>query len=294
MSIRTPAAIENSRTSRFPAKPLQSLHARDGESPPRPRARPTAPLRASAAELRRAREGRSRRSQHPAHALHGARPHLRVRNASPRSRPPAIRIAVPAATLRRAARLPGRDVHPHAAGSQGPARTRPVNLRHKIEQEIRERGPIPFSRYMELCLYDPEFGYYSRNAEKFGKAGDFYTSSDVHAVFGRLLARQFEEMWRALGKPEQIDVLELGPGRGLFAQDVLDWSEKKFPEFFRAVRYTLAERSASLRERLAATFRHRTADGKVVVLSEFGDSGFNNQSEDVPQNPTGGDARRSI
>ena len=168
-----------------------------------------------------------------------------------------------------------------------------MNLRHKIEQEIRERGPIPFSRYMELCLYDPEFGYYSRNAEKFGKAGDFYTSSDVHAVFGRLLARQFEEMWRALGKPEQIDVLELGPGRGLFAQDVLDWSEKKFPEFFRAVRYTLAERSASLRERLAATFRHRIADGKVVVLSEFADSGFNNQSEDV-QTPTDGDARRSI
>jgi len=168
-----------------------------------------------------------------------------------------------------------------------------VNLRHKIEQEIRERGPIPFSRYMELCLYDPEFGYYSRNAEKFGKAGDFYTSRDVHAVFGRLLARQFEEMWRALGKPEQIDVLELGPGRGLFAQDVLDWSEKKFPEFFRAVRYTLAERSASLRKRLAANLRHRIADGKVVVLSEFADSGFNNQSEDV-QTPTDGDARRSI
>ena len=168
-----------------------------------------------------------------------------------------------------------------------------MNLRQKIEQEIRERGTIPFSRYMELCLYDPEFGYYSRNAEKFGKAGDFYTSSDVHAVFGRLLARQFEEMWRALGKPEQIDVLELGPGRGLFAQDVLDWSEKKFPEFFRAVRYTLAERSASLRERLAANLRHRISSGKVVVQSQFGDSGFNNQSEDMPQPPAGGDARRS-
>ena len=168
-----------------------------------------------------------------------------------------------------------------------------MNLRQKIEQEIRERGPIPFSRYMELCLYDPEFGYYSRNTEKFGKAGDFYTSSDVHAVFGRLLARQFEEMWRALGKPEQLDVLELGPGRGLFAQDVLDWSEKKFPEFFRAVRYTLAERSASLRERLAANLRHRISSGKVVVQSQFGDSGFNNQSEDMPQPPAGGDARRS-
>ncbi len=110
-------------------------------------------------------------------------------------------------------------------------------LRAIIEQEIRERGPIPFSRYTELCLYHPELGYYSRYAEKFGKAGDFYTSSDLHAVFGRLLSRQFDEMWRMLGSPSKITVRELGPGRGLFAQDVMDWSEKKFPEFFGALRY---------------------------------------------------------
>lgn len=112
-----------------------------------------------------------------------------------------------------------------------------MSLRARIEHEIRECGPIPFSRYMELCLYDPELGYYSRNAEKFGRAGDFFTSSDVHAVFGRLLARQFEEMWRALGMPEQLELLEVGPGRGLFARDVLDWSAKKFPSFFRALHY---------------------------------------------------------
>ena len=122
-----------------------------------------------------------------------------------------------------------------------------MSLRQIIVEEIRDRGPIPFSRYMELCLYHPELGYYSRNAEQFGKAGDFYTSSDVHAVFGRLLARQFEEIWRAMGSPAQIEILELGPGRGLFAQDVLDWSEKKFPEFFQALHYSLAERSPALR-----------------------------------------------
>jgi len=145
-----------------------------------------------------------------------------------------------------------------------------VNLRQKIEQEIRERGPIPFSRYMELCLYDPELGYYSRNAEKFGKAGDFYTSSDVHAVFGRLLARQFEEMWRALGEPGQMEILELGPGRGLFAQDVLDWSEKKFPDFFRALHYTLAESSLSLRDQLASRFRRPIEAGKVSLPNPTG------------------------
>lgn len=140
-----------------------------------------------------------------------------------------------------------------------------MNLRHKIEQEIDERGPIPFSRYMELCLYDPELGYYSRTAEKFGKRGDFYTSSDVHAVFGRLLARQFDEMWRALGSPQPIEILELGPGRGLFAQDVLDWSEKKFPDFFHALRYTLVESSPPLRERLRSTLRSRIESGNILV-----------------------------
>src|SRR5437588_11017037 len=100
---------------------------------------------------------------------------------------------------------------------------------------------------MQICLYDPTAGYYSRNAEQFGKAGDFYTSSDVHAVFGRLLARQFDEMWCALGSPASFEVLELGAGRGLFANDVLDWSLKKFPALFRALRYHLLESSPALR-----------------------------------------------
>jgi SAM-dependent MidA family methyltransferase len=145
-----------------------------------------------------------------------------------------------------------------------------VSLRQIIEQEIREGGPIPFSRYMELCLYHPELGYYSRNAEQFGKAGDFYTSSDVHAVFGRLLARQFEEIWRAFGSPAEIEILELGPGRGLFAQDVLDWSEKKFSECFNALHYSLAERSPALRSKLQGTLSRFLDQGKVSLLAGSG------------------------
>ncbi len=169
-----------------------------------------------------------------------------------------------------------------------------MSVREQIEQEIRQRGPIPFSRYMQICLYDPVSGYYSRSAEQFGKAGDFYTSSDVHAVFGRLLARQFDEIWQALDRPSAIEILELGPGRGLFARDVLDWSSKKFHDFFAALTYTLQESSSALRARLQETLREHLDTGRAVVpeerprLAQRFSAGESGDSDQVPEGrPTG-------
>jgi SAM-dependent MidA family methyltransferase len=133
-----------------------------------------------------------------------------------------------------------------------------------------------------LCLYDPELGYYSRNIERFGKAGDFYTSSDVHAAFGRLLARQFDEMWRVLGSLPQIEILELGPGRGLFAQDVLDWSKKRFPRFFSSLHYTLLEISAALREKLQSKLEKHFQVGKVSLADATG-ANFDSAPSRQPQ-----------
>ena len=149
-----------------------------------------------------------------------------------------------------------------------------MSLRQVIVDEIRRNGPMRFSRYMELCLYHPELGYYSRFTEQFGKAGDFYTSSDVHAVFGRLLARQFEEMWRALDSPERIDVIELGPGRGLFASDVLDWSAKQFPDFARALHYQLVEQSPTFRARLQERLSTHIANGRAAVFESLESAAF--------------------
>src|SRR5258708_38629959 len=160
-------------------------------------------------------------------------------------------MELPAPALRRLARLLRRNVHPYATRPRrAPPEWLVSLLRQKIEQEIRERGPIPFSRYMELCLYDPEHGYYSRNAEQFGKARDFYTSSDVHAVFGRLLARQFDEMCRGLSSPSRLELVELGPGRRLFSQEVLGLCAKKFSGFFPPPRFVVMERSSPLRRRI--------------------------------------------
>lgn len=152
-----------------------------------------------------------------------------------------------------------------------------MSLRDRIADEIRGCGPIPFSRYMQLCLYEPELGYYSRRREQFGKAGDFYTSSDVHAVFGRLLARQFDEMWRIMGAPSQIEIIELGPGRGLFAQDVLDWANRKFWDFRDALTYRMVEQSEMLRFRLQESFTDRIGAEKVSIHASL---------EDLPPAPT--------
>ena len=145
----------------------------------------------------------------------------------------------------------------------------PNTLRERIIDEIRRTGPMPFSRYMELCLYEPDLGYYSRAREKFGKAGDFYTSSDVHAVFGRLLSRQFEEMWRTLDAPPRIDLIELGPGRGLFAADVLDWSRKQFPVFCSALHYSAVEQSTDLRERLQERLAEHIGSGHCSIFDSI-------------------------
>ncbi len=142
-------------------------------------------------------------------------------------------------------------------------------LRQRIVDLIRREGPIPFSRYMSMCLYEPELGYYLRPREQFGKGGDFYTSSDVHALFGRLLCRQFVEFWQALGAPAAIDLIELGPGRGLFARDVLDWAAKKHPDFLRALHYRLVETSPWLRQSQQERLAEFIAEHKVTIESDF-------------------------
>jgi SAM-dependent MidA family methyltransferase len=91
----------------------------------------------------------------------------------------------------------------------------------------------------------------------------------VHALFGRLLCRQFVEFWQALGAPAIVDLIELGPGRGLFARDVLDWAAKKHPQFLRALRYRLVETSPWLRQRQQERLAEFVAAGQVTIDSDF-------------------------
>jgi SAM-dependent MidA family methyltransferase len=115
-----------------------------------------------------------------------------------------------------------------------------------IRQDITAQGGwIPFSRFMELALYAPGFGYYSAGARKFGEAGDFITAPELSALFGRTVARQLVEVMQ-ISTPH---ILELGAGSGKLAVDILGELERlgALPES-----YAILEVSADLRERQQA------------------------------------------
>ena len=133
-------------------------------------------------------------------------------------------------------------------------------------ERIRRFGPITFADYMRECLYHPTLGYYScAEASRFA---DYYTSVDVHPVFGRLLARQFAEMWERLGQPADFRLVEAGAGAGRLAGHVLDFCEARLPEFARAVRYVAVERSNGRREQAGSWLERHIARGRCEVAVE--------------------------
>jgi SAM-dependent MidA family methyltransferase len=70
-----------------------------------------------------------------------------------------------------------------------------------------------FSRFMEIALYHPEFGYYRRPRDPFGREGDFYTAEQIQPTFGILMRQAVEELYEQMGAPAGFQVVELGAGR---------------------------------------------------------------------------------
>jgi SAM-dependent MidA family methyltransferase len=121
----------------------------------------------------------------------------------------------------------------------------PTQLATMLTERIRAWGPITFAKYMDACLYDPQHGYYTR-AEQMPRR-DYFTSVDASPIFGRLLARQFQEMWVQLGRPAEFLLVEPGAGTGALAAQILDFTAESFPEFYGALQYVAVECSASRR-----------------------------------------------
>lgn len=107
-----------------------------------------------------------------------------------------------------------------------------------IQKEIREKGNIPFSRFMELALYAPNLGYYVNGRLKIGKVGDFITAPTLSPLFTQTLAQQLKSLL-----PEAGGVIyEFGAGTGVLAADLLNALESSLHTYY------IVEISAQLSE----------------------------------------------
>lgn len=138
-------------------------------------------------------------------------------------------------------------------------------LRHFILSQIREKGPIPFSQFMEWCLYHPQYGYYRSEGVKIGKNGDYYTAPSVHPLFGGMVAKQLSQM-AGLISEQRFQVIEMGGGRGFLCQDILEWAKKKAPHFLNRLKYSLLEMNPYLVKEQKERLQPYEKEGKVVWI----------------------------
>ena len=105
-------------------------------------------------------------------------------------------------------------------------------------------GFMPFSRFMERCLYAPGLGYYSAGSTKFGGAGDFITAPELGPLFASSVAEAVAPVLQQLGPDAEF--LEIGGGSGAFAEVML---KRLLAMDAMPSRYAILEPSADLRER---------------------------------------------
>ena len=122
-----------------------------------------------------------------------------------------------------------------------------TSLKERIVKQIRGGGPISMAEYMEICLLDPNSGYYNGKTPV-GAAGAFTTAPEISQMFGELIGLFLANAWLEQGSPAEIAIVELGPGRGTMLSDLLRASDAAVPGFRQAAEIVLVERSAPLKK----------------------------------------------
>ena len=145
-----------------------------------------------------------------------------------------------------------------------------------LEADLRRRiaisGPMPIAQYMAACLCHPEHGYYMTR-DPFGAAGDFITAPEISQMFGELIGLWAAAVWRQMGSPANIRLIELGPGRGTMMADALR-AAQVMPEFRSAIVVHLVEISPALQQ-----LQRQTLEGLGLPLL------WHQKLEDVPDGP---------
>lgn len=153
----------------------------------------------------------------------------------------------------------------------------------EIRDLIRAAGPMPVSRYMEICLTHPEHGYYMTR-DPLGREGDFTTAPEVSQMFGELLGLWAAAVWKSMGMPNPVRLIELGPGRGTMMADVLR-AIRVLPTFYQAASVHMVEINPALIERQKETLKggrsnvtwHKSIDDvpdgpSIVLANEYFDA----------------------
>lgn len=122
-------------------------------------------------------------------------------------------------------------------------------LNEVLKRRIALQGPITVADFMNEALHHPRFGYYATR-DPLGADGDFITAPEISQVFGELIGLWLAVVWQGMRGPEDIALIELGPGRGTLMADALR-AAKAVPGFRDAVRPHLIERNPVLRNRQA-------------------------------------------
>ncbi len=151
-----------------------------------------------------------------------------------------------------------------------------MSLAKKLIEHIRENGPMTVAEYMAACLHDPDAGYYATRPSLGGAGADFLTAPEVSQMFGELIGLWCAHEWEVLGKPA-LNLIELGPGRGVLMQD--SWrATERIEGFHDAANVVLVETSAPLQEEQAtrapqAEWMQRLEDcppgPSLIVANEF-------------------------
>jgi NADH dehydrogenase [ubiquinone] 1 alpha subcomplex assembly factor 7 len=115
----------------------------------------------------------------------------------------------------------------------------------RISRRIKMEGPLSVAAFMAMALHDPTSGYYAGH-RPIGAAGDFTTAPEISQIFGELVGLWCALVWDEIGRPDPVVLAELGPGRGVLAEDLLR-AAAVVPEFRRALRLYLVEASPLLR-----------------------------------------------
>jgi SAM-dependent MidA family methyltransferase len=105
----------------------------------------------------------------------------------------------------------------------------------------KSNPPWSFAMLMEVALYDPELGYYTKERQKLGKEGDFYTSNHVHPVFAETFGRFFLDV--LVQEDMEPTICEWGAGDGAFAFHVLSYIKSQNINTFKNTFYYIIESS---------------------------------------------------